>query len=771
MDKKALSEEDIKLQYITPAITEAAGWDKKLIRMEYYYTAGRVVFAGKQHAHAEGKKVDYLLFADNANNYPIAVVEAKDNNKSVGHGMQQAIGYARDLDVRFAYSSNGDAFLEHDLKTGKETELSIDKFPTLSELKARIQRDKHFTQEQRKIIDQPYFFDTIKRMRPRYYQAIAINRTIEAIARGQKRILLVMATGTGKTFTAFQILWRLFQSGTKKKILYIADRNILIDQTMGQDFKPFQKVMTKIGSEKDSEGKTIIDSAYSIYMSLYQQLVSNDPQVPDPFTQVRPDFFDLVVIDECHRGSVRDDSEWKKVLNYFSSATQIGMTATPKSQEGADNLDYFGKPLYTYSLRQGILDGFLAPYRITRSFINIDLDGWTPEKGEQDIYGKLIEVKKYEQTDYGRDLRIKLRRQVVARRITEMLHDIGRMTKTIVFCTDINEAEAMRQLLVNLNQDLVAKDPRYVMRITGDDNEGKKQLENFITPASPYPTIVTTSELLSTGVDCKTCGLIVIDKEIGSMTEFKQIIGRGTRLKEDYGKFHFEILDFRNATTKFLDPEFDGDEIPHEDKRAYKKPSHSGGGDGVHEHETYTIEGKDIRVVNEMVSYTGADGRPVKENYIDYTKRSIRGKYATLNDFIERWSEADRKEAIVNELKDYNFLIDHVRETHPELAKADIFDIVCYLAYDCKPKMRSERARKVIDSGYLSQFSNVAREVLEKLLQKYADDGILELEDKRVLMTPPFQKIGMPPKIIRAFGGKEKYEEALRGLEEELYKA
>lgn len=468
---------------------------------------------------------------------------------------------------------------------------------------------------------------------------------------------------------------------------------------------------------------------------------------------------------------MRDDSEWKKVLNYFSSATQIGMTATPKSQEGADNLDYFGKPLYTYSLRQGILDGFLAPYRITRSFINIDLDGWTPEKGEQDIYGKLIEVKKYEQTDYGRDLRIKLRRQVVARRITEMLHDIGRMTKTIVFCTDINEAEAMRQLLVNLNQDLVAKDPRYVMRITGDDNEGKKQLENFITPASPYPTIVTTSELLSTGVDCKTCGLIVIDKEIGSMTEFKQIIGRGTRLKEDYGKFHFEILDFRNATTKFLDPEFDGDEIPHEDKRAYKKPSHSGGGDGVHEHETYTIEGKDIRVVNEMVSYTGADGRPVKENYIDYTKRSIRGKYATLNDFIERWSEADRKEAIVNELKDYNFLIDHVRETHPELAKADIFDIVCYLAYDCKPKMRSERARKVIDSGYLSQFSNVAREVLEKLLQKYADDGILELEDKRVLMTPPFQKIGMPPKIIRAFGGKEKYEEALRGLEKELYKA
>lgn len=771
MDKKALSEEDIKLQYITPAITEAAGWDKKLIRMEYYYTAGRVVFAGKQHAHAEGKKVDYLLFADKANNYPIAVVEAKDNNKSVGHGMQQAIGYARDLDVRFAYSSNGDAFLEHDLKTGKETELPIDKFPTLSELKARIQRDKHFTQEQRKIIQEPYFFDTIKRMRPRYYQAIAINRTIEAIARGQKRILLVMATGTGKTFTAFQILWRLFQSGTKKKILYIADRNILIDQTMGQDFKPFQKVMTKIGSEKDSEGKTIIDSAYSIYMSLYQQLVSNDPQVPDPFTQVRPDFFDLVVIDECHRGSVRDDSEWKKVLNYFSSATQIGMTATPKSQEGADNLDYFGKPLYTYSLRQGILDGFLAPYRITRSFINIDLDGWTPEKGEQDIYGKLIEVKKYEQTDYGRDLRIKLRRQVVARRITEMLHDIGRMTKTIVFCTDINEAEAMRQLLVNLNQDLVAKDPRYVMRITGDDNEGKKQLENFITPASPYPTIVTTSELLSTGVDCKTCGLIVIDKEIGSMTEFKQIIGRGTRLKEDYGKFHFEILDFRNATTKFLDPEFDGDEIPHEDKRAYKKPSHSGGDDGVHEHETYTIEGKDIRVVNEMVSYTGADGRPVKENYIDYTKRSIRGKYATLNDFIERWSEADRKEAIVNELKDYNFLIDHVRETHPELAKADIFDIVCYLAYDCKPKMRSERARKVIDSGYLSQFSNVAREVLEKLLQKYADDGILELEDKRVLMTPPFQKIGMPPKIIRAFGGKEKYEEALRGLEKELYKA
>lgn len=547
MDKKSLTEEDIKLRFITPAIVEKAGWQKELIKMEYYFTDGRVIFQGNVHARKQGKKVDYLLHYS-ANN-PIAIVEAKDNNKAVGAGLQQAMDYAKILDIPFAYSSNGDGFIEHDFLTGKETNINIDEFPTPDELLKRLRDSKKYTSEEIKAIEEPYYWDAHTNI-PRYYQRIAINRTIEAVARGQNRILLVMATGTGKTFTAFQIIHRLTKSGLKRRVLYLADRNVLIDQTMAQDFKPFKKVMTKIQKKN-------MDSSFEIYMALYQQLVSYDENIPDPFKEFKSTFFDLILVDECHRGSAKDESEWRKVLEYFSSATQIGMTATPKVKEGANNLDYFNEPLYTYSLKQGIEDGFLAPYRVTNSFLNIDLEGWTPEEDELDIKGNLIKAGFYNRKTFGRELVIMQRRDIVARRITKMLHRIGRMTKSIIFCADIEEAEAMRQLLVNYNSDLCKKDSRYIMRITGDENIGKKQLDNFIDPDQPYPTLVTTSEMLSTGVDCKTCGLIVIDKEIGSMTEFKQIVGRGTRLRTDKGKWHFEILDFRNVTQLFKDPEFD----------------------------------------------------------------------------------------------------------------------------------------------------------------------------------------------------------------------
>lgn len=542
MDKKSLTEEDIKLRFITPAIVEKAGWQKELIKMEYYFTDGRVIFQGNVHARKQGKKVDYLLHYS-ANN-PIAIVEAKDNNKAVGAGLQQAMDYAKILDIPFAYSSNGDGFIEHDFLTGKETNINIDEFPTPDELLKRLRDSKKYTSEEIKAIEEPYYWDAHTNI-PRYYQRIAINRTIEAVARGQNRILLVMATGTGKTFTAFQIIHRLTKSGLKRRVLYLADRNVLIDQTMAQDFKPFKKVMTKIQKKN-------MDSSFEIYMALYQQLVSYDENIPDPFKEFKSTFFDLILVDECHRGSAKDESEWRKVLEYFSSATQIGMTATPKVKEGANNLDYFNEPLYTYSLKQGIEDGFLAPYRVTNSFLNIDLEGWTPEEDELDIKGNLIKAGFYNRKTFGRELVIMQRRDIVARRITKMLHRIGRMTKSIIFCADIEEAEAMRQLLVNYNSDLCKKDSRYIMRITGDENIGKKQLDNFIDPDQPYPTLVTTSEMLSTGVDCKTCGLIVIDKEIGSMTEFKQIVGRGTRLRTDKGKWHFEILDFRNVVTTQL---------------------------------------------------------------------------------------------------------------------------------------------------------------------------------------------------------------------------
>lgn len=761
-DKKSLSEEDIKNRYITPALNKS-GWLAEDMRMEYFFTDGRVIFQAGQHARKQGKKADYLLNV--MSNYPIAIVEAKDNTKPMGGGMQQAMDYAQVLDVPFAYSSNGDGFVEHDFLTGKERDLTLDEFPTKDELLNRWQKAKGYTEKQKKIINQPYYWNQ-ETHAPRYYQRIAINRTIEAVAQGKDRILLVMATGTGKTFTAFQIMERLFKSGAKKKILYLADRNVLIDQTMNQDFKPFQKVMTKVKEKK-------LDSSYEIYMALYQQLVSYKEGVPDPFTTFKPEFFDLIMVDECHRGSAKDDSEWRKILEYFKGATQIGMTATPKAESGANNLDYFGLPIFTYSLKQGIEDGFLAPYRVTNSFLNVDLSGWCPTPNEVDLFGNVIPELQYERPDFGRDLVIKTRREVVARRITEMLYRIGRMTKTIVFCPDVEEAEAMREWLVNLNSDMMLEDPRYVMRITGDDNVGKKQLENFIDVNEPYPTVVTTSEMLSTGVDCKTCGLIVIDKEIGSMTEFKQIVGRGTRLRTDKNKWHFEILDFRNATKKFKDPDFDGD--PELESSTPKSTNRTSGprenpieyGDNP---KKYYVDGVEVKIDVETVSYLGADGKTqVVESFTDFTRKNIRGKYATLNDFIKHWSETERKAAIVDELKEYDVLIEAIREANPALAKADVFDIICHVAFDQKPLTRSERAKNVQKRNYLAKYEGQAREVLDALLVKYADDGILQMESNEVLKLDPFNHIGTVPKIMKLFGGKQGYEAAVAELKNQLY--
>ena len=767
MNKKTLSEEDIKFQFITPAI-EKKGWEKKNIRMEYAFTDGRVIFQGGVAARKARKRADYLLYS--SDNHPIAIVEAKDNNKPIGGGMQQAIDYAEILDVPFAYSSNGDGFLEHDFLTGKEQSLKLDEFPTLDQLLQRLYTAKQYTPTQTKIIEQPYYWDE-NSYEPRYYQRIAINRTIESVAKGENRLLLVMATGTGKTFTAFQIIHRLIKSGAKKKILYLADRNILIDQTMAQDFKPFKKIMTKIEHRQ-------MNTAYEIYMALYQQLISYDDNTPDPFQEFAPSFFDLIIVDECHRGSAKEDSEWRRILEYFSTATQIGLTATPKAVEGANNLEYFGEPIYTYSLKEGIEDGFLAPYRVTNSFINVDLVGWEPQEDERDIYGQLIEEEYFSRKDFGRKIALLKRREIVARRITKMLHKIGRKTKTIVFCVDIDEAEAMRELLVNMNADLCKKDSRYVMKITGDDNIGKRQLDNFIDPEEPYPTVVTTSQLLSTGVDCKTCGLIVIDKEIASMTEFKQIVGRGTRLRPDKNKWHFEILDFRNATQHFKDPGFDGDPEPPTGGGS----GGSGGGGGTppppgptpppppHKPK-YVVNGQKVTIETEIVEYLGVDGKLVTESVASFTRKNIRRKYADINTFISKWSSTARKKVILDDLKEYNVLIDAVKEANPQLAEMDVFDIICHVAFDKKPITRRERANNVKRRDYLSKYEGQAREVLESLLEKYATNGILQLEDRTILTLDPFSEIGTAVKIMRLFGGPAGYEKAIKELENELYKA
>ena len=766
----SLSEEDIKLRLITPAIVEKAGWSKENIRMEFPLTDGRVIILGKSHGVQQPKRLDYLLRL-NAHQM-IAVVEAKSARKDLTTGIQQAIEYAVALHLPFAYASNGKAFLEHDMLTGAERQFSMDEFPTSEQLKQRAIREKNLTPEQAEVMETPYYFDRFSH-EPRYYQRNAIDLTLEAVAKGQNRILLVMATGTGKTYTAFQIIWRLRAAGLKKRVLYLADRNILIDQTMNQDFKPFQKIMTKV------QDKTM-DSSYEIHMALYQQLVSADPDTEDAFRQFQPDFFDLILVDECHRGSAKEESNWRKVLDYFSSATQIGMTATPKQDREADNIDYFGEPLYTYSLKQGIEDGFLAPYSVTKSLLNVDLTGYTPRRGETDLYGNEIPEDWYSRKDFGRDITIRLRSKIIAQRITEKLRQIGRMTKTIVFCTDTDEAEVMRMLLSDLNQDMMRRNPHYVMRITGDDPEGKKQLSNFIDPDMAYPTVVTTSELLSTGVDCKTVGLIVIDKEIGSMTEFKQIVGRGTRLLKDHGKWHFEILDFRNATDLFRDPAFDGDPLPSSGDDPYRDPKRKPevpddvviiDDDPKPKKKKLVVNGQEIRIQTEIVPVLGADGRTLETtNITDFTRRSIRNRYATLDDFLHRWTETERKQAILDELADENVLIDAVRQANPTLEESDIFDVICHVAYGQKPLTRRERVNNVRKRNIFAKYGPECRAVLEALLDKYADQGILNMENPATLQLAPFSQIGTPVKIAKLFGGKAQFLQAVRELELELYK-
>lgn len=781
-NKKKLSEEDIKMKYITPAI-EQAGWDiKKQVRAEYTFTDGRVIVRGNVTTRGKKKRADYILFYKP--NMPLAIIEAKDNRHSVGAGMQQGLEYGEILDIPFVYSSNGDGFIEHDRFTGKERELSLDEFPTRDELWNRYLVAKGLNKEQEEIITEPYFFKAGDKQ-PRYYQRNAINRTIEAIAKGQDRILLVMATGVGKTYVAFNIIYRLWKSKRKKKILFLADRNILVDQTMSNDFQPFNGVMTKI------ENRTI-DTSYEIYLSLYHQLSSTSKDPLEVLKQLSPDFFDLIVIDECHRGSAKEDSRWRAVLDYFSSATQIGLTATPKETKEASNINYFGEPVYTYSLKQGIEDGFLAPYKVIRVGLDKDLEGYRPTNGKTDMYGQIIEDREYDIKDFDKNIIIDDRTKKVAQKVTEFLKKTDRFSKTIVFCINIDHAERMRQALVNENSDLVRENPKYIMRITGDNAEGKAQLDNFIDEESLYPTIVTTSKLMTTGVDCKTCKLIVLDNIFGDngITEFKQIVGRGTRLKPEYGKEYFTIMDFRNASRLFADPDWDGepvqiyepneengdDIIPPEDERDTNGENGNGDygfvddGDGeINETRVkYRVNDVEVTVISERVQYYDKDGKLITESITDYSKKNILNEFATLDNFLNRWNSEEKKEAIIEELKEQGVLLEALRE---DIGNKDIddFDLICHIAYDKKPLTKAERANNVKKRGYLYKYSDMGQRVLEKLLERYMNEGIADLEKTEILELDDFKEFGSPLKIVKLFGNKKKYIEAVKELEKEIY--
>lgn len=773
---KKLTEEDIKYRFITPAV-EKSGWLKEQVFFEYYFTQGPMVIRGNTARRGKPKKADYLLTYKDGKT-PLAIIEAKDSGQHVGAGMQQAIEYAEILKVPFAYSSNGTGFVEHDFFTGSEIELGLDQFPTDEQLWSRYLAGKNLNKEQAKIITEPDHFDVFSQKKPRYYQRIAIDKTLEAIAKNQKRILIVMATGTGKTFTAFQIIWKLLKTEQVKRVLYLADRNILIDQTMQQDFRPFEKIMTKV------QGKAL-DSAYEVYMSLYQQLAGDDGC--EPFRDFRPEFFDLVVVDECHRGSAKDESQWRKILDYFSGAIHIGMTATPKETKEVSNITYFGEPVYVYSLKQGIDDGFLAPYKVIRIGLDKDLEGWRPYKGQVDVFGNLIEDREYNISDYDRNLIIDERTQAVANRITKWLNANGRFSKTIVFCVDIDHAERVRRALINENKDLVKENPKYIMRITGDNPEGKSQLDYFIDVQEKYPAIVTTSKLMTTGVDVKTCKLIVLDNNINSMTEFKQIIGRGTRLYPEFGKEYFTIMDFRNACRLFSDPQFDGDPVvvidagdggdtwdPSDSSEQDFPDDSEGSGVGPFEppiapgtRYKYRVRDVPVEIINERVQYYDKDGKLITESLKDFTKRNILDEYATLDKFIAAWTEADKKQAIIEELEDRGVFLDVLKvEAGKDL---DDFDLILHIAYDKKPLTKQERVNHVKKRGYLHKYSEVSQQVLSALLDKYMDEGIGELEDTRVLDNSPFDRIGSPKKIAKLFGGKEGYLKAVKELEKEIY--
>ncbi len=775
-----LSEEDIRTRFITPALN-AQGWDPLHMRTEYPYTAGRIIVQGTMRHRKKAKRCDYILMTDE--NCQIAVVEAKDHKHAPADGLQQAIDYATDLHLPFAYSSNGEFFVEHDMHTGAERTFGMDAFPTVGELRERyseyLRNVEHITDEGMQLINEPYYTDSDS-FPPRYYQRIAINKTIEAIAAGQRRVLLVMATGTGKTYTAFQIIHRLHASGRARRILYLADRNILIDQTIKQDFKPFARFMTKVQAKSAPTG-------YELYMSLYGQWVKTDAEREagehNPYEDFAPDFFDLIVVDECHRSSINEDKQWHQILEYFSGAVQIGMTATPKSVEGADNIEYFGRPVYVYSLKQGIQDGFLAPYRVTKSFINVDMSGYVPEEGEEDLQGHEIEESVFTRNHFGRTISISLRQKVVAHRITEMLMSIGRMTKTIVFCPDQDEALIMRALLAEMNQDMMRRNPNYVVRITSDDRVGKKLLDDFIDPYAEYPVIATTSELLTTGVDCKTCGLIVIDKEVGNPTTFKQMIGRGTRIHERTGKMNFEILDFRGATLLFeKDFDDDGDEVEYHPHRPHTEyPTSSEGGDSAAgepqpsyqpRHPKYYVEGREVQIVHEVVQYLGADGKTLMtERLTDFTKRAIKRRYPTLDAFRGAWANADKKQAVLDELLEEDVLLDAIKEENPRLRDCDAFDIICHVAFDQKPLTRRERIEGVRKRDYLHKYSGKALQVIEGLMEKYGEVGVTNIEDTQILNLNPFTGIAKRPRILKGiFSSPQEYMQAVRELESELYK-
>lgn len=774
MNKKDLTETDIRTKFITPAILKA-GWDKdKQLREEKAYTDGRILVQGKTYRRGKVKKTDYILY--HKSNLPLAVVEAKDNNYSIGEGMQQALDYAEDLDILFAFSSNGDGFIFHDKTTGEETEISLNEFPSHQELWNKYKQFKNIDEEIENLITTEYYYEQGFKQ-PRYYQINAINRVIEFIAKGNKRNLLVMATGTGKTYVAFQILWRLWKAKKAKRILYLADRNVLIDQAKNNDFKPFSKVITKVSNRK-------ADKAFEMYMALYQGL-SGTEDWKNIYKQFSPDFFDLVVVDECHRGSARIDSAWRDVLEYFNSAIQVGMTATPKETKKISNIDYFGEPIYTYSLRQGIEDGFLAPYRVMRVVLDKDVMGYRPKKGELDKYDREIPDQIYSGREFDRTLVIDERTQIVAKRITEFLKNTDRFSKTIVFCVDIDHAERMRMALVNENKELYKENNKYIMRITGDNEIGKQQLDNFIDPSSKYPVIATTSKLMNTGVDAQTCKLIVLDSPIQSMTEFKQIIGRGTRIREDYGKYSFTIMDFRNVTNLFADPDFDGDpiqvytikegEIPKidwdkailpESTPELLKPDVSIS-DEPDKIRKFYVKNVEVTVINEQVQYHDPSGKLITEDLKDYTKKNIEKEFRSLKDFINKWNIIEKKQVIVEELEEEGILFDALQEEVGDLY--DPFDLVLHVAYGQKPLTRKERAKKVQQDSYFNKYGEKARKVINSLLDKYADEGVKNLEDPEILRVSPFNKLGRPLEIMNLFGGKEGYKNLIKEIEVKLY--
>lgn len=774
-NKKGMSEEDIKNHFITPAIDRH--W-KNRYAMEAKITDGKILLRGNMATRQKPLKADYLLYL--GPNHPIAVVEAKKNTLSVSYGLQQAKEYARKLDLKFAYSSNGDGFEEYDFLTGRERTLSLAEFPSPEELQKRFcagaNGGQGLNETEKKILAQPYYSSKTT-FPPRYYQRIAIERSLDAIARGQKRLLLVMATGTGKTYTAFQIVYRLLKSGTKKKILYLADRNILVDQSIEQDFAPLANSIHKINFSKDDKN-TI--SSYLVYFALYQQggqKEENGDETENSTYQSHfsewfdPDFFDLIIVDECHRGSAKEESRWRKILDYFSSATQIGMTATPKETKEVSNIDYFGEPVYTYSLKQGIEDGFLAPFKVINVTLSIS-NGWRPMKGQRDIFGNEIEDRIYNDADYDYKIVLKSRIEAVARAITDYLKATDRMQKTIVFCASEEAAERMRIALANQNQDMMQKYPDYCVRITGSDTYGKGKLDYFISVSSPTPVIATTSELLSTGADCKMTKLIVLDKVISSMTSFKQIIGRGTRIREKDGKTHFTVMDFRHVTRLFADPEWDGEveQVEGFTGGAPLSVSKSGKPGGLPNPKPIVDEnGCPVKIVGETISIYDTDGKLLHvEDVISYTKQNVLKNYASLQHFIRHWKGTKNKTVIRDAFRKLNIDLKELKKSQ-NMEDVDDFDFICYIVYGQKPLTRKERAEQVRKKDFFSKYSGAAKEVLEMLLDTYKNDGIYALESRDVLKLADFSRFGKPSRIAGYFGGKAGYEKAVQEMENELY--